>query len=94
MAIVTMMRIEGDPDELLKQKHEVIDPVREPLSAQNGGIEHIAAKTDNGLLIINVWEHEEGMEKVAAEVRPKAQAAGMADPTDWQQYEIVQREAP
>ena len=94
MAILTTMRISGDPDELLRRKQEVIDPVARELAQANGGIEHLVAKTEDGLLIVNLWENAEGMEKVAAEVGRKAREAGMAQPSDWHQYDLVQRERP
>lgn len=90
MAIVTTMRLDGDPDQLLSEKQEVIDPIAMELAPKYGGIAHICARCDTGLMIINVWESEEGMEKMSAEVRAKAQDAGLTEPSDWQQYELVQ----
>lgn len=94
MAIVTTMRLEGDPDELLRNKREIIDPISMELAPQHGGIAHICARSDDGLLIVNLWENEEGMEKVAEQVGAKAEAAGLPKPVDWHQYELVQHETP
>jgi hypothetical protein len=94
VAILTTMKIKGDPDELLRQKKEKIDPIAQEIARANGGIEHLVAKTEDGLLIVNLWENVEGMEKTAAEIGKKAQEEGMAAPTDWHQYELVQRETP
>jgi hypothetical protein len=95
MAFVTTFRIDGDPDELLKFKNEVLDPVIEPIARENGAIEHIACKGDGGLVIFNLWETLEGSEKAADAARDAIQSGGHEDaprPTGWQSYEIVQRE--
>jgi hypothetical protein len=95
MAIVTTFRISGDPDELLKEKQEKVDPITKEVAAANGGIEHLVARTDQGLLIVNVWENEEGMEKTSQAVREKAEELGLKNmPEDWKQYELLQRETP
>jgi hypothetical protein len=95
MPIVTTFRIKGDPDELLKEKKEKVDPITQEVAPANGGIEHLVAKADDGLLIINVWENEEGMEKTSDAVRSKAEELGIKNmPQDWQQYELLQRETP
>jgi hypothetical protein len=94
MAYVTTFRIEGDPDELLKFKHEVMDPKVAPAARENGAIEHIVVKTDSGIMFVNLWETIEGSERTAEVARETAQAAGqeLSPPQDWQAYEIVQRE--
>ena len=94
MAILTMMKVDGDPDELLRLKQEKIDSVSKEVAAANGGLEHLVARTDDGLLIVNLWENEEGMQKAAQEITPRAKELGMPRPTDWQQFELVQRETP
>jgi hypothetical protein len=92
---VTTFKILGDPDEMLREKKEKVDPITTEVAPANGGIEHIVAKADDGLLIINVWENEEGMQKTSDAVREKAQELGLkSEPTDWHQYELLQRETP
>jgi hypothetical protein len=95
MAVLTTFKIQGDPDELVAAKRERVDPIVEPIATANGRIEHITCKTDDGLLIVNVWETLEGSEKTAQEVRPKIEeeAAGedVPRPTDWTSYEIADR---
>ncbi|HEX2126083.1 MAG TPA: hypothetical protein VHF45_05925 [Thermoleophilaceae bacterium] len=96
MAYLTMFRIPGDPDELLRHKQEVMDPKVAPAARENGAIEHIVLKTDGGIMIVNLWETLEGSERTNEVAREVATAGGgpMADaaPQDWQAYEIVQRE--
>jgi hypothetical protein len=58
MAMLAMMRISSDPDELLRRKQEVIDPVAKELAGANGAIE--PGGQDRGrLLIVNLWENGE-----------------------------------
>jgi hypothetical protein len=94
MAYLTTFRIEGDPDELLRFKQEVMDPKVAPAARENGALEHITVKTDSGLMIVNVWETLEGSDRTAQVARETAEAAGeeLRPPQDWQSYEIVQRE--
>jgi hypothetical protein len=92
MAYLTMFRIEGDPDELLRFKQEQMDPTVAPAARENGIIEHIVAKTDGGLMIVNLWETLEGSEKTAEVAGSIGRDGPGGAPTDWQAYEIVQRE--
>jgi hypothetical protein len=93
LAFVTTFRINGDPDELLKFKQEVMDPVVEPAARENGIVEHITCRTDDGLVVVNIWETLEGSEKTAEAARAAAEGHGNTDarPSDWQSYEIVER---
>jgi hypothetical protein len=96
MAYLTMFRIQGDSDELLRQKKEAMDPKVGPAARENGVIEHVVVKTDDGLMIVNLWETLEGAERTNEVAREAATAAGgavaNAAPVDWQSYEVVQRE--
>ena len=93
MAILTRMRISSDPDELLRRKQEVIDPVAKELAGANGAIG--PGGQDRGRPADREPLGERGgMEKVAAEVGRNAHEAGMPEPSDWQQYDLVQHERP
>ena len=61
MAYLTIARIPGDPDRLLagyRQSSQTMTGV----GRDHGLILHSAAKTDEGLLIINLWPSKEGSE--------------------------------
>jgi hypothetical protein len=45
-------------------------------------------------MIVNHWEDKEGMEKSSAEIRPKASAAGLPEPTNWRDYEVLDHRHP
>lgn len=94
MAVLTTFKIEGDPDELLAQKKEKIDPISMEKAREHGGSAHIVVRAEDGLQVFNIWESLEGSEKMAEEMRPVAQEAGMPRPTGWQQWEILQHETP
>ncbi len=61
MRRLTIIRASGDPDELLASKREHIDPVMKRKAKEYGHLIHIAARSDDGLVVINLWESEEGL---------------------------------
>jgi hypothetical protein len=91
MAIVTMFKVSGDPDELLRITREELGPVVDETAPANGRISSTIARTDTGLMIINVWEDEEGMRRTAERVGPIARERGMPEQEDWQMYEVLDR---
>lgn len=94
MSILTMFEISGDPDELLAIQDEKAESLIRPLAEKNGSISSIVVKTENGIMVVNHWEDEEGMERVAEEVRPKMIEAGMPAPQNWRQYEVARHRTP
>ncbi len=73
MPVVSMMTIKGDPDAIAAAMEEHLAPVTARLAPQHGGLAHIAARTDDGVLVINLWETEEGRHTMAEE--PEVQEA-------------------
>jgi hypothetical protein len=90
MPVVSMMRMNGDPNELARKIGEQVAPVAQRLGPQHGGLLNIVAKTDNGILVINLWESEEGRHAMAQEpeIQQAVQAAGLPAP-DFEGYEVV-----
>jgi quinol monooxygenase YgiN len=95
---LTIMEHKGDPDALLATIKETIDPVARVKAPDYGGIAHAVARTEDGLLIVNVWESEEGSE--AMRQHPEVQAAiermasAGVSPPQVRHYELLQYEAP
>jgi hypothetical protein len=89
MAVVSMMRMTGDPADLA-QKLEGIRDVGRRLAPKHGGLGTIAAKTDDGILVINLWENEEGRHAMAEEpeVQEALRTAGLPMP-QFEGYEVV-----
>lgn len=73
MRRLTIMRASGDPDDLLAAKREHIDPVIERRAGEFGNIFHVAARTSDGMMVLNLWESAEGSEQAAQD--PEIQAA-------------------
>jgi hypothetical protein len=94
MSILTIFEVHGDSDELFAMHQETIVPLAETTATENGAISSTVVKTDDGLMIVNHWENREGMEKTSAEIRPKAAAAGLPEPTNWRDYEVLDHRHP
>ena len=90
MAVVSMMRMEGDPDELAAKIAEHVAPVAERLAPGHGGLANIVARTDTGVLSINLWENEEGRHAMAnePEIQEAVRAAGLPQPS-FEGYEVL-----
>jgi len=82
MAVVSMMRISGDPDELAAKIAEHVEPVGRRLAPQHGGLGNIVAKTSDGIIAINLWRDEEGRHAMAQEpeIQEAVRAAGLPEP--------------
>jgi hypothetical protein len=88
MSVVSLFKIPGDPDQLFEiQQEKIADAAREHAVA-NGGIAHLVARTDDGLLVVNVWESPEAAAQAGKIIGPKAAEAGLSQ-QDYQQYEVL-----
>ena len=89
MAVISMMRMSGDTDELA-QKLQGIAEIGRRLAPKHGGLGTIAAKTDDGILVINLWENEEGRHAMAEEpeVKEALESAGLPMP-NFEGYEVL-----
>jgi hypothetical protein len=91
---LTIMRATGDPDELLSAKRENIDPVMERRAGEFGNLFHVAARTPDGMMVLNLWDSSEGSEQAFQD--PEIQAAreamtqsGVAQgPPEVEHYEV------
>ncbi len=90
MVVVSMMRITADPDGLVAKIQEHVDPVGRRLAPQHGGLGRILARTEDGVLAINLWRDEEGRHAMAAEpeIQAAVQAAGLPEP-HFEGFEVV-----
>ena len=91
---LTIIQLKGDPDELLQIKREVTDPVMSRKAPEYGAISHVAAKTPDGLLIVNLWESEEGSEQALQdpeiqEMRSTLSERLGGEPPAPEHYEVV-----
>jgi hypothetical protein len=60
MAYLTIHRMDGDRDELLRRKQEGFDPVVREHAGAYGALFSVTARTEQGLIVVNVWKDSEG----------------------------------
>jgi hypothetical protein len=90
MAVVSMMRVKGDTDQLVTgMQHFAGDDMRD-LARKHGALGRIVARTDDGILVINLWERDEGRHAMAEEpaVHEALRKAGFPQPA-FEGYEVV-----
>src|SRR5262245_6734939 len=80
MAVVTIMRFAGDADELFAKVRDQVDPVTSRLSPKHGRIANVVARTGDGIVVINLWESEEGRQAMAAETEVQQAVGGAGLP--------------
>ncbi len=88
MPVVSIMKMQGNTDELL-EKMRGVDEVAQRLAPAHGGLLNIVAKTDDGVMVINLWENEQGRHDMAAEpeIQQAIQSAGLPGP-GFEGYEV------
>lgn len=90
MAVLSVMSLQGDPDDLVSRMETHLDPVAARKAPQYGGISSTVVRTDDGIAIYNLWSSEEGRHKMGddPEVRAAVAAAGFPEP-HFAGYEVV-----
>ena len=91
MPVVSMMRMAGDPDDLLARLNEHLAPVVSRIAPLHGGLLNIVVRDgEDGILAINLWETEEGRHSLAAdpEVQAAREAAGLPAPA-FEAFEVL-----
>jgi hypothetical protein len=94
MAILTVFEIHGDADEIMRVMGQIFSPESDSLAKEHGAISNTVARTEDGVLVVNHWENEEGMEAFGAIMRPKAEATGVGQQVGWRMYEVLQHRVP
>ena len=94
VAVVSMMEFSGDPEELKAQMSSV-EEVATRKAAEYGGVSSTVVRTDDGIMIINMWSDAEGRHKMAEdpEMRQAIQDAGMPAPSA-KGYEVLEHRTP
>src|SRR6185437_13319677 len=90
MAVLSVMKIEGKPDDLIARMQDTIGPVGARKGPQYGGISSTVVRLDDGIKIFNLWQTEEGRHQMAAdpEVQAALKTAGFPEPS-FTGYEVV-----
>jgi hypothetical protein len=81
MAVISMMRVSGDTQELAEMMRKMA-PLARQVAPKHGGLGTIVARTDDGILVINLWKTEEGRHAMAEdpEVRQGIKDSGFPEP--------------
>jgi hypothetical protein len=73
-AYLTIVRISGEPDELLSRYRRSADTMSD-VGRDHGLLLHAAAPADDGLIIVNLWPSREASEDAARDPRRQRVAA-------------------
>lgn len=88
MAVVSIMELQGDADEVFA-KMESTRELADRKAREYGGIASIIARTDDGAMIINLWETEEGRHKMADDPEMRAQMEETGFTPNFKAYEVL-----
>jgi hypothetical protein len=94
MAILTTFKHTGDPKEMMRLAEEKVRPAAQEAGAEHGQISSTIVRTDDGIMLVNLWESEEGMRRASECIGPVAQTSGLPPQEDWQMYEVIVHTAP
>jgi|tagenome__1003787_1003787.scaffolds.fasta_scaffold20731971_2 hypothetical protein len=89
MAILTTFRHVGDPDEIMRIAQEKVRPTAQEAGGEEGRISITVVRTEDGVMMVSLWETEEGMRRAAARLEPVARASGLPPQRDWRMYEVL-----
>ena len=90
MAVLSVMSIPGNADELVARFAETLEPVGRRRAPLYGGISTTIVRTDDGITIYNLWQTEEGRHQMAedAEIQAALKAANFPEP-HFTGYEVL-----
>jgi hypothetical protein len=94
VAVVSIMEFSGDPEELKSQMGNV-EEVASRKAAEYGGVSSTVCRTDDGIMVINMWSDEQGRHRMAEdpEIRQALEDAGMPPPSA-KGYEVLEHRTP
>jgi hypothetical protein len=80
MAIMMVMHVKGGTLEQYDQAtKEVFDGTLQPAQLPDGLLSHTAAKSDDGIKVVDVWESKEKFDAFGAKLMPALQHANMPE---------------
>jgi hypothetical protein len=88
--VVSIMEFQGDPEEL-KSKMSGIDEVASRKAPEYGGVSSTVVRTDDGIMVINMWDSEDGRHRMGddPEVQKALRDAGLPPPSA-KGYEVLE----
>jgi hypothetical protein len=86
---VSMIEVAGDPQEL-RARMSALEEITRRKASEYGGISSTVVRTDDGIMIINFWDSEDGRHKMGddPEVRQAVADAGLPAPSA-KGYEVL-----
>ncbi|HWH54843.1 MAG TPA: hypothetical protein VNT04_04630 [Gaiellaceae bacterium] len=92
--VVSIMEFKGDPEELRESMKAVAEVARRK-APEYGGISSTVVRTDDGIMLINMWDSEDGRHRMAEdpEIRQAIQEEGLPAPAA-KGYEVLEHRAP
>jgi hypothetical protein len=91
MAIFTLFEVHGNSEEIVALQEKFLPAAR--IAEENGGISHTIVETDHGIMVVNVWETEDGMRNAAEKIGALARQAGVEE-VGWRQYDVLHHGTP
>jgi hypothetical protein len=88
MQVLSIMKMQGDPDEILTNMQEVED-IAARKAPGYGAISNTVVKTDDGIMIINLWGDEEGRHKLGDDPEMQAALQKIDMRPDFNAYEVL-----
>ena len=87
--VMSMMRIEGDPEDLMERMKDV-SSVAEKIGSEMGAISSTVVRTDSGVMVVNLWRDEQGRHRMGdhPEIRQALQRANLPEPSA-EGYEVL-----
>lgn len=89
MTYLTIHKMTGNPDDLSEKKRAGMDPVVNQVAPTQGAIFSVTARTEEGLVVVNLWEsraHAEAFTKLD-EIQQAQRASGLPMPSSFERYE-------
>jgi hypothetical protein len=89
MPYLTIHTLDGDADDLQDRKATLFDPAVREIAPAFGAIASMSAKTETGLVIINVWESADQVASFTAhpDIQAAREAAQLPMPASFQRHE-------
>ena len=92
MAFLTVVRFKGDTDQMLEHIKEA-DATVSPIAREHGGLVHVVARSDDGVVMVNLWESKEGSDAMAADPRFREAVANDQMPQpEFEHYDVAWHE--
>ncbi|GAC1436975.1 MAG: hypothetical protein NVSMB51_09510 [Solirubrobacteraceae bacterium] len=63
MAVLAMVKLNGDAERILAAKKELMDPAAAQPFRDHGHLEQTVVRTDDGVIVFNLWQDAAGRDR-------------------------------